>query len=390
MLYFLGNCQMDFLSRAVAALGLPATYRVLASPLTYPSAQGRVPDALRDLLASADAEDWFHGRTPFNQFEMISPRERPPRLIVLNLFHETAPLLVHNRDGFAFYLDPAALAARPDLAVRVQAECSGLRPNPATYLQRYGRFLAMLRNRFPDVPILLASRLNHHPAFGPDPYSYLESWAELSREAPTHFQIWERELDVRVLDVNRVFAGAWRESEPRIETHCPFLKIRLDERDGRVTGLHAGRDLEHVGSLWAKLADKVAAFLETGRVEYAEQETVPPEWNRPWRPTAMDQETMIDRFATRDNYPWAEAVAAFFLDLKQDHTPLLAAAGEFMPVCHNTLHMIRHYGRIFRNPLMAQFCDNHLPAAQAFTDNGTLYQTRYLARLAEIRAYALS
>lgn len=390
MLYFLGNCQMDFLSRAVAGLGLPAAFRVLASPLTYPSGGGTVPDALRDLLAFADAEDWFHGRTPFNQFEMIAPAEEPPRLLVLNLFHENAPLMVHNRDGFAFYLDPAALSARPGLAARVQAECTGLRPNPATYLQRYGRFLAVIRKRFPDVPILLASRLDHYPAFGPDPYSYLESWADLSRETPAHFRVWESELGVRVLDVNRVFAGIWRESEPRIEAHCPFLKIRLEEHGGRVTGLHARRDLEHVGPLWARLADKVAGFLETGRVQYSESETIPPEWNRSWRPAAMDQETMIDRFAARANYPWAEAVGAFFLDLRQDHTPLLAAAGEFMPVCHNTLHMIRNYGCIFKNPLMARFCDNHLPAAEAFIDNGPLYQAHYLARLAEIRAHALS
>ncbi|MGE4195021.1 MAG: SGNH/GDSL hydrolase family protein [Pseudodesulfovibrio sp.] len=390
MLYFLGNCQMDFLSRAVAGLGHPAAYRVLASPLTYPSAGGTVPDALRELLAGADAEDWFHGRTPFNQFEIIAPSDEPPRLLVLNLFHENTPLLVHNRDGFAFYLDHAALAARPDLAQRVQAECTGLRPNPATYLQRYGRFLAVLRKRFPKVPILVASRLSHHPAFGPDPYSYLNGWSGLCREAPSHFKIWEHELGVRVLDADRVFAGAWSESDRCIEPHCPFLKIRLEESCGRVTGLHAGRDLEHVGSLWARLADKIAAFLETGRVEYSENEAVPPEWSRPWRPAVMDEETMIDRFATRDNYPWAEAVGAFFLDLRQDYTRLLAAAGEFMPVCHNTLHMIRNYGRIFKNPLMAQFCDNHRPAAQAFLGNGPLYQANYLARLDEIRAHALS
>ena len=49
MLYFPGNCQMDFLSRAVADLGHDATHRVLASPLTYTSSPGHVPAELKAL-----------------------------------------------------------------------------------------------------------------------------------------------------------------------------------------------------------------------------------------------------------------------------------------------------------------------------------------------------
>jgi hypothetical protein len=147
--------------------------------------------------------------------------------------------------------------------------------------------------------------------------------------------------------------------------------------------------VEHVGPLWAGLADKVAAFMETREIRYEARETVPPEWNRPWRPVVLDDEPVIDRFASESNYPWAEAVGSFFMDLTRDRTPLLAASGEFMPVCHNTLHMIRAYGRIFKNPRLATFCDTHRPTAEAFTANGPLYRADYLARLDEIRAHAL-
>ena len=253
-----------------------------------------------------------------------------------------------------------------------------------------GSFWPWSDSASPETPILLAARLNHYPAFGPSPHSYLENWGALSREAPAHYEVWKRELNVSLLDMNRVFGGIWRESSQGIAAHCPFLKIELTEQDGAVVGLNASRDVEHIGPMWAALADKVGAFAKTREVRYEPEETPPEEWNRPWRPSALDDEAVIDRFASERNYPWAEAVGSFFMDLSRDRTPLLAASGEFMPVCHNTLHMIRAYGRIFKNPLLATFCDAHRPAAEAFTDNGPLYRADYLARLDEIRAHALS
>jgi hypothetical protein len=389
MLYFLGNCQMDFLSRAVAGLGLPVAHTELASPMTHASHPDGVPPALARLVREHDLDDAFNGRRPEDQFSLPRPEDEPA-LLVLNLFHETAPLFLHNEDGFIFHMNPAAWRTDPALAAWMETNCRAIAPNPATYLARFGQFLAHVRERLPDTPILLVTRLNHYPAFGPAPHSYLENWAGLSREAPAHSAVWERELGVRTLDANRVFAGIWRKSGQGIEAHCPFLKIELTERDGAVTGLHASRDVEHIGPLWAALADKVAAFSETGEIEYNAGETAPPEWNRPWQPSTLDDEAVIDRFASERNYPWAEAVGSFFMDLTRDRTPLLAASGEFMPVCHNTLHMIRAYGRIFKNPLLSTFCDAHRPIAATFTDNGPLYRTDYLARLDEIRAHALS
>ncbi|WP_319583308.1 SGNH/GDSL hydrolase family protein [uncultured Pseudodesulfovibrio sp.] len=393
MLYFLGNCQMDFLSRSVAGLGLPVGHAELASPMTHASHPDGIPAVLARLVLKHDLNDAFNGRQPEDQFGLPGHPEstgEPPALLVLNLFHETAPLFRHERDGFIFHMNPAAWRADPELAAWMDTHCRAIAPNPATYLKRFGQFLSHIRERLPDTPIVLVTRLNHYPAFGPAPYSYLEAWPTLSREAQAHYAVWERELGVRPLDVNRVFGGIWRESGEGIEAHCPFLKIELEEQQGRVTGLHASRDVEHIGPLWARLADKIATFMETGEIRYDAGETPPSEWDRPWQPSVMDDEAVIDRFASERNYPWAEAVGSFFMDLSRDRTPLLAASGEFMPVCHNTLHMIRAYGRIFKNPLLSIFCDTHRPIAATFTDNGHLYRTDYLARLDEIRAHALS
>jgi len=390
MLYFLGNCQMDFLSRAVAGLGLPVAHGELASPMTHASHPDGVPPALARLAEKHGLADAFNGRRPEDQFGLPGQEGEPPALLILNLFHETAPLFLHERDGFIFHMNPAAWRTDPELAAWMETHCRAIAPNPATYLARFGQLLGYLRDRLPNTPILLATRLNHYPAFGPAPHSYLDNWATLSREAPAHYAVWERELGVRTLDVNRVFGGIWKESGEGIASHCPFLKIELEERDGAVIGLRASRDVEHIGPLWAGLAEKIATFMDTGEISYAAQETVPASWNRPWQPLILDDEALIDRFASERNYPWAEAVGSFFMDLGRDRTPLLAASGEFMPVCHNTLHMVRAYGRIFKNPLLATFCDTHRPTAEAFTDNGPLYHADYLARLDEIRAHALS
>jgi hypothetical protein len=388
MLHFLGNCQMEFLGKAVAALGLPVAHRPLASPMTHASHPGGIPPELARQARLHGPDDIFNGRLPEYQFELPG-LDDAPELLVLNLFHETAPLFLHN-DGFIFHLNPAACAGRPELAAWINGQCRPIAPNPTSYLQRFGRLLSQAREQLPETPILVMARLNHYPAFGPSPQSYLPGWDDLSREAPAHYAVWQRELDVHILDMNRVFGGIRRDTGEGIESHCPFLKIKLEEQDGAVVGLRASRDVEHIGPIWAVLADKIAAFAETGEIRYEPHETVPAEWNRPWRPAALDDEAVIDRFATESNYPWAEAVASFFMDLGRDRTPLLAASGEFMPVCHNTLHMIRAYGRIFRNPLLATFCDAHRPAAETFTANGSFYRADYLARLDEIREHALT
>ena len=190
--------------------------------------------------------------------------------------------------------------------------------------------------------------------------------------------------------MDRVFGEVFTRLARPIEAHCPFLRISLTESNGQVTGLHASRDVEHVGTLWPPLARKVLEFVETGRIEYGPDETVPFAWKRPWKPSRLGQEALLDRLATRNNYHWAEAVAGFYTDLAHDHTPLLAAAGPNMPVCHNTLHMIKNYGRIFRNPLLAQWCDAHEQTALGFHENGPVYRADYLQRIAEIRSNALS
>jgi len=391
MLYFLGNCQMDFLSRAMADKGHAGQYRVLASPLTYSSHPGQIPPELARLNKEQELDNFFHDRSLANQFQMITPDDEPPTAIVMSLFHENVPLFVHNRERYVFFMDPTAWFGKPELEKWITTECSMFKPNPASYLKRYGDFLATVRANFPDIPILVVSRLNHYPAFGPDPYSYLKAWSKLSLEAPAHFRVWQRELDnIHIVDMNRVFGGIWAETEQRIETHCPFLKLKLEDTDGQITGLHASRDVEHIGSMWPRLAVKTIEFLETGEFPYTDLDEVPREWSQLWRPRKFDEVTLLNKLSSGGNYLWAEAVSGFFLDLETDYTSLLVQMAEFMPVCHNTLHMIKSYGRIAKNPDLAQWCDIHRKSAESFTANGPLYQADYLKRVDEIKAIALS
>ncbi len=389
MLYFLGNCQMDFLSRAMSRKGYDCEYRMLASPFTYNSSPGSIPAELRRIKERFNLDQYCHGRTLSNQFEMISSADSKPELIVMNLFHENSPLFVHNDEKFMLYLDPKAWAEFPELESWMKAHFGMIKGNPSTYLKRYREMLEKFLIRFPDVPVILVTRLSHYPAFGPDPYSYLEGWNSLWREASGIFHRWEREFeDVHVVEMDRLFAGIWERSEKKIEEHCPFLKFSLDEHGGRIIGLHASRDVEHIGSMWPVLADKVAGFMETGRIGYELNEAVPEQWWRPWQSERLDRDEMIRLLSSGANYLCARAIGSFFLDLDTDYTDLLVLTSDFLPVCHNTLHMIRTYGRIHRNPALGLWCRKHRLAAEAFIDNGPLYRQDYLKRIDEIERFA--
>lgn len=391
MLYFLGNCQADFVSRVMATRGYPCTYRVLASPLTYPSHPGAIPDSLSSLNAAMQLDDYFHGRELGHQFLPIAPGEPAPDAIILSLFHENVPLFVHNEEGYVFFMDPRAFADKPDVMQWAQDNCRMFKPNPATYLDRYGKMLAQLRRYHPSIPIVILQRLSHFPAFGPDPFSYLDGWETLWPKAEATLSGWTSTLDnVHILDMNRVFGGVWQRAAKRIENHCPFLKIKLEEKDGQVVGLHAQRDIEHIGPMPDALADKLAGFLDSGEIAYAEEETSPHEWRRQWRPARPDEGDMLRQLSSGANYQGAEAVAGFFMNLGKDYTPLLVEAKERMAVCHMTLHMIKAYGRIHCNPELAVWCDAHMEAARRFTANGPIYQDAYIARVQEMKQHALS
>jgi hypothetical protein len=190
--------------------------------------------------------------------------------------------------------------------------------------------------------------------------------------------------------MDKIFGGIWQESNVAIETHCPFLKIRLEEKDGQVTGLFAQRDIEHIGPMPERLADKIAHFLKTGEVEYGKAEVVRPEWHKQWRRTPLSKEKRLQKLTSGANYLCAEAIGSFFTDLATDHTELLVSAREVMPVCHMTLHMIKAYSRIWHNPALAQWCDTHSRIAEKFSANGPLYREAYLNRVQEIKSNVLN
>ncbi|MBI9112615.1 MAG: SGNH/GDSL hydrolase family protein [Maridesulfovibrio ferrireducens] len=390
MLYFLGNCQMDFLSRAVSKLGYDCVYKVLASPFTYNSSPGIIPQELLDKDVNLGLADFYHDRSLSNQFEMISSAEPEPEAIVINLFHESSPLFINRTQKYIFFIDPKAWTYHPDLEEWMKAGFGMIQVNPSTYMKRYEEMLKNIREKFPLVPILVVSRLSHFPAFGPEPYSYLEGWNDLWKYSGAIFNRWENNIsDLNVVDMDRVFSGIWASSEKKIEAHCPFLKFKLAEENNVVTGIHASRDIEHVGSMWPVLAAKITDFIENGKICYSANEVKPDEWNHPWQPEKYSEEELLKMLASGANYLCASAIGKFFVNLEKDYTTLLVRTAEYTPVCHNTLHMIKTYGRIWRNPDLSQWCQAHRKNVIAFTANGPLYTEDYLQRLDEVEKYAL-
>ncbi|OEU65333.1 MAG: hypothetical protein BA863_09620 [Desulfovibrio sp. S3730MH75] len=390
MLYFLGNCQMDFLSRAVREAGYECTYRVLASPFTYNSSPCAIPPELLEKDTKLGLGDFYHDRSLFNQFEMISQNEAEPEAIVINLFHESSPLFINKEQKYIFFIDPKVWQHHSDFEKWMLARFGMIQANPASYMKRFEEMLANLRNKFPSTPILVVSRLSHHPAFGPDPYSYLEGWGDSWKYSGAVFNRWENNVsNLTVLDMDRVFGGIWASSEKRIEPHCPFMKFKLVEEGEVIKGIHASRDVEHVGSMWPVLAQKIIEFKETGKINYSASEVVPDEWSLSWQPEKFEEDELLNMLSSGANYSCARAVGSFFGNLEKDYTALLVQSAEFTPVCHNTLHMIKTYGRIWKNPTLAAWCQEHRVNVAAFTANGPLYTEEYLLKLDEIERYAL-
>jgi hypothetical protein len=388
MIACLGNCQAEFLANAIRSRGLPASSIWLASPLTMNGPSPAPPDRLRKLIEQEGLESRLHSRDLAVQFGDVRESVKGATLIVVNLFHEATPLHVMPDTGDAFYLDPDGIPAGP-FREFLEQECRAVAPKPATYMDRFETMLRSIRDQAPGVPILLLTRLSHYPAFGPSPRSYLTGWGDIWPRAGEYYQRW-RELvpDFHVLDMDRIFAGVWSRSERRIEEHCPFLKIEpvTDGQGG--SRLILQRDLEHVGTVWGVLAERAVGFLRSGMLAYRPEETVPEEWtasrNRPERLTADQLQRLL---ASGANYFAARAVAAFFSDLGRDYTDLLVACRNEIPVCHNTLHMIRAYAALRRNPRLKLWCDAHREKLREFTANGEAYQQKYLQRIRELEGF---
>lgn len=389
MIYFIGNCQADFVCRILADRGYDTAYRVQASPLTLPSHSGGIPQSLADLNETHDIESFMYHRTLRNQFQPI-PAGKTPQCIVLSMFHENVPLFVNDSDGSVFFMDTKILTEKPELMEWTQANCRMFKPNPATYLNRYGDLLIRLRADYPETPIVVLSRLTHQPAFGPDPVSYLEGWGSIGAQAEQFYPVWTSAIpNLHIISMDNVFGGIWRDLGGNIESLCPFLKIKLEEKDEQITGLYAMRDIEHIGPMPDRLADKLETFFKTGTIDYAENETIVPEWTQPWSISKPDDDTIFAKLASGANYQSAEAIASFFLDLQRDHTPLLVQARKRMPVCHMSLHMVRMYSRIWRNPELAIWCEAQIDAARLFLGNGEQYQDTYIERVEGIKDWVL-
>jgi len=386
MIVFLGNGQSELLANTVQGRGGAVSVVALASPETMLDPDRRPPDRLAALVRRHGLEDYLHGRDLDAQFGHLDTAVKDATLIVINLFHETSPLHRIEATGERFYIDPEA-ARNEEFGKFLKEECRPYEPDPATYHDRFGKMLALLRRQAPGVPILLLTRLSHYPAFGPTPVSYLKGWNQLWPTAVGCYKRWREDIpDFHVLEMDRIFAGVWNSSERRIEEHCPFLKIEPVQVADDQSRLILQRDLEHVGTVWDALADKVSAFQKTGRLDYKPEESIPQEWfERNFRPERLTADRLKELLASGANYFAARAVAAFFVELNRDYTELLVACRHEMPICHNTLRMIRAYAVLRPNPRLNIWLQAHQEKAEKFLDNGVAYQQQYLQQLQELR-----
>ncbi len=387
MILFRGNCQMQFCAEAARAAGLEASFASLASPMTLAVSPGRVPPLLAEMLASAGVGEYLHTRELADQF-LPPPAVPRPEALVVNLFHENRPLFLHDREGYAFYLDPNAFDAAPGLGRFVNRHFRAIVPNPATYLDRLASMLLAYRAALPEVPILVVGRISHYPGLGPSPHSYLEGWGEACFATGRAFAAWVVEQPgMHFLDADRIMGGVARRTDEPVEAHFPFLRLR--PVPGRAVP-EPSRDLEHAGSLWPALVQKIVRALAAGRVEYDQDETVPASWHRPFSPERLDAAAMSGLLASGSNYLAARAVGQFFFRPEEDFTELLVEAAPTMPVCHNLLHMVRAYGAWRRNPALAAWCLIHGKRAGAFVDNGEAYRREYLEKIEELRRLSLA
>ncbi|EPR37594.1 hypothetical protein dsx2_0940 [Desulfovibrio sp. X2] len=394
MIALLGNCQTEFLATALGAKGIDARHFWQASPSTLLRSPGRVPGELSRFLDAPDLGQHLDGRELTHQFLGLPPdrlqgRSRP-ELLVVNLFHEAEPLFAHREEGWAFHVNGQAMAGSREFDAWMRAHCVLLKSDPLSYFQRFGGWLARLREACPGTPVLVLSRLGHHPAFGPEPFSYLAAWEQAWQEAGQALREFTASLPgCHLIELDRVLGGLMaEEGKAAIEAHCPFLKVETaDEAPGDAAAMprqRLRRDLEHVADMWPRLADKVLDFLRLGRVEYAPHETVPAAWARPHVPERLDDEARVRLMNTGSNYDAARAVASFFQEPERDFSGMLCAHGLAMPVCHNLLHMVRAYARLRKSRGLAPWCAAQLHKIAAFTANGPAFQTRYAKALAAL------
>ncbi len=389
MIYLFGNCQMEFLGRALDGLGVGCEHRPLATPLGPLSSGGVIPPELLFWSQQFDLGDYLHGRTLKNQFQAISADDPAPSLFVVNLFHENEPLFVHE-SGYLFFADPAAWSASPGFEAWMKTKFKQIKLPKMDYLNRFAQFVAALRQGYPTTPIIIATQLSHYPAFAPDPYSYLSCWEHVWHEAGVFVQALADEIGgCHVLDADRVFAGVWNRSQGNVsdmndmDDHCPFLKVSIGG-DGNGAQPIMRRDLEHIGTLWPAMAAKVASFLGSGKLTFSKHETVPTAWSEDYAPRPLSRSRLRKLLGSGGNYDGARVVNAMLNDMGHNHAGLLAECAENMAVCHGTLHMVHCYAMLNPAPALMQWCEVQKEKIGLFTQNGQQYQRRYIERLDEI------
>lgn len=291
----LGNCQSRFLAEALRQTGQETVFhRCLQT--TFPSRARSHPlfHELSRFLPEQELEKMFeeHALLDLPRKEDLAGLDC--RAVVVNLFHE-APL-VESRDGaYTAFVNAARLAVlerhAPAMARHIREEFESLSPSHDTYLERFLGMLQELRALFPEQPIFLLKRLSHHPAFDPEPHSYLHCWARQWRRFPAVWRAWTQAVpNLHLLDMDQVLATIRVPGPDGVgEPNGSDASERPDESDG-LDGLFLlyrlnaedptpstppRLDLEHLDdAVWSGLARRLLAILEQGA----------PADHLPWQP----------------------------------------------------------------------------------------------------------
>lgn len=386
MLHFFGNCQTAFLCDVMARRGHETRMHTLATPITAAKANGRIPQELTECITKNKLNQHLLERSLTSQFQLLDDAVPAPQVAVFNLFHENSPLFAHTRDDYVFFIHPGAMEQSQEFDTWLRTNCRLVKVNPDTYFSRFSNMVEWFRARRPHTPIIILTRLSHFPMFGPHPYSYLECWEHSWWQAVPELEKWAASLtDCHVINLDRIFGGIWENEGPSIEAHCPFLRISLPEEneDGR---LSIRRDLEHIGPMWENLAVTLEKFLQTGGIRYKPEERPYLEWMRnDFQPESLSSDGLVALLESGGNYQGARAVGSFFWRPSEDFSGLLAAKGRDMPVCHKTLHMVRKYAALKRNPALLPWIDAQQKQIRDFTTNGPVFRQRYENALEDMR-----
>lgn len=376
-----GNCQAHLTLEGIerSAQNFETRTVLLASTLTHLASPD--PAALLADFPEVPEESeasLFLSRTLRNQFVFAGvPLEARPDRIVLSLFHDASPLFRHHASGSVFYAYPAE-AERLGLAEWLSRECSQIEADSNTYFERYAAFLALIRSRYPETPILLMVRCRSLPAYAPTPYSYLSGWSTVESGLNGALERFRRDFGpFSTLELDSVVGGYVRRTGSSISGVFPTVllnsrvskelegcdeKWRMERVNARDFNSLLQRDIEHpCQAVWDRVGEIAAQWCETGRVEYDDLEKpLDPSFS----PTLAAGEVLATQHRTlkgnSDVMVWQHFIENLIYTLPEDRSHLIEDLGTVAPQDKYLLRAIRAYALLNPSLSVLRFLEDYL------------------------------